>query len=102
LLKGSLTHPILMVRLTHLGDSITFSGLLQLQQLHGLVRQEGLTTVATTLSPMHLCLVSGTWISLEWHRPTTQRHTADSRLLAETTVYLTPLPLNQIQTTTGY
>ena len=58
-LKRSLTHPILMVRLGPSIASKALSRVLQLQQLHGLVNQEGLTTVAVTLLPMHSCLVSG-------------------------------------------
>ena len=59
--KRSLIHPILMVRLIHSIASKAPSRVLQLQQLHGLVNQVGLTTVAVTLLPMRSCLVSGKW-----------------------------------------
>lgn len=59
LLKKFLIHPILIMRSLHLVQLKTSSRVLELQLLLGLVRQEGLTTVAIILLPMPLCLASG-------------------------------------------
>lgn len=58
-LKKFLIHPILMAAPSHSKTSKAFYRVLQLQQLLGLVKLEGLTTVAIILSLMHLFSVSG-------------------------------------------
>ncbi|KAL4315808.1 hypothetical protein AHAS_Ahas15G0222100 [Arachis hypogaea] len=59
----------------------------QPKQKHGLVRQEGLTTMATILCLMHLSTASGIWISLECQLFMTPEHTADRVWLEETMDY---------------
>ncbi|XLR32119.1 hypothetical protein HN51_052086 [Arachis hypogaea] len=50
--------------LAHSVASKTYFKNQQPKQKHGLVRQEGLTTVATILCLMHLSTASGIWIQL--------------------------------------
>ncbi|XLR52296.1 hypothetical protein S83_002968 [Arachis hypogaea] len=69
----------------------------QPKQKHGLVRQEGLTTVATILCLMHLSTAFGILISWECQLFMTPEHTADRVWLEETMVYYTLLLLCQIQ-----
>ena len=66
LLIKFLIHPILMVVPNHSKTSKAFYRILQLQQLLGLVKLEGLTTVAIILSLMHLLSVSGKLVLMFW------------------------------------